>query len=1095
MKARKYILLAVTATIYTLYLTVLFTNVTVQTLSNEYEHEEEPAENRFLVGYNSAYTGDFYFINDSSTPMPYNKINMIAVEQPGIKNDTPVISSKTLEASEDVMHTQTFHKERPQPGPNNGNNMVLSKTQEGILKIHEGGSHSRTNIENVTRTKPRQSAASRHGVRTKRGPLTVREVLLLPPEPEPVPVPPTVKDRRIKTGNRNILQISPNSPETRVHLHKDVFTSKDAHFEQMIFKQSAGKTEEERGQTLAMSSHRLAQNENEPGSRGKHFKSGVFDRTRESDKHTSIPFLRQPEIPTTPTRSPAQQSASDKYNYIPFLRKPEIPTTPMTPNVEQKAFENIQHIQNVRPLSEPTSVTVIDDRIPESDISMVSYSSFGKQLDIPKLPTNAAKASDEVTSMPMKQLPQPVPASTPSYSKEQTQQELLYLDMEIDYKLESTMLRNGIFRVRKGDSKEPHSSHGFIKAKTMSIPVPRVLHNGTTNPKITVEENIDNNTKDKTVSHVLYLPAVTDRPATNPVSSLTKNSIEALLHASSRNATVKDKDGKDLGLEIHEGNADSGVVIRNLSEGGRVFTSQGETRNVQIEGIERSAGSRERHLLLPAFKYSPNGPGEYGASVFVDYEKLSDRNRLQYLEGYKQNYFNQFVSDMVPVRRRLLDDRPTSCRTKFYPGKLPEVSVIISFHNEAWSTLLRSVHSILDRSPPELLREIILVDDLSDKSYLKSPLEEYVATLVKVKLIRTKTRQGVARARLVGYSIALAPVLIFMDSHTECFPGWLEPLLEGISLDSTTVTFPVITPIDPHHFGSRTSLPTHRGGFSWKGLRFIWDDIPAHQQNRTETDPIRSPTIPGGVFAIDKDFFGKLGAFDPGLMFWGGENLELSFKVWMCNGSVHLLPCSQVGHVFRNSNPVTWPNGQNVANVNSARVAEVWMDDYKHYLYDASFLKPDNHGDTTSRQALRQRLRCHDFRWYMRNVYPEKQVPLRLVASGELRPTGTDQCVTSLNEQSRRLRLRPCRRQDENQLWQVTLQGDFQQNNTFVCTSDMTSLHLERTCAERHNWEYKKDGTMYHRLLHLCLQANPDGSIEITICDSSSSQQWNMMRT
>lgn len=56
------------------------------------------------------------------------------------------------------------------------------------------------------------------------------------------------------------------------------------------------------------------------------------------------------------------------------------------------------------------------------------------------------------------------------------------------------------------------------------------------------------------------------------------------------------------------------------------------------------------------------------------------------------------------------------CKEKRYDYySLPKTSVVIAFYNEAWSTLLRTVHSVLETSPDILLEEVILVDDYSDK--------------------------------------------------------------------------------------------------------------------------------------------------------------------------------------------------------------------------------------------------------------------------------------------------------------------------------------------------------------------------------------------
>ena len=63
--------------------------------------------------------------------------------------------------------------------------------------------------------------------------------------------------------------------------------------------------------------------------------------------------------------------------------------------------------------------------------------------------------------------------------------------------------------------------------------------------------------------------------------------------------------------------------------------------------------------------------------------------------------------------------------------------------------------------------------------------------------------------------------------------------------------------------------------------------------------PFPSPTLVGCAIAVERDYFMKLGAFDEGMRIWGGENIELGFRTWMCGGQVKTVTCSRVGHVFK----------------------------------------------------------------------------------------------------------------------------------------------------------------------------------------------------
>ncbi|XP_047934464.2 polypeptide N-acetylgalactosaminyltransferase 14 isoform X4 [Anser cygnoides] len=363
---------------------------------------------------------------------------------------------------------------------------------------------------------------------------------------------------------------------------------------------------------------------------------------------------------------------------------------------------------------------------------------------------------------------------------------------------------------------------------------------------------------------------------------------------------------------------------------------------------------------------------------FEERRYLSARKWKGGEDPYRLHAFNQRESERMPSDRAIRDTRHHRCLTLRYHQDLPPTSIIITFHNEARSTLLRTIRSVLNRTPVHLVHEIILVDDFSD-----DPDDcRLLAKLPKVKCLRNRQREGLIRSRIQGADVAQAGVLTFLDSHCEVNKDWLLPLLQRIKEDPTRVVSPVIDIINLDTFAYVAASSDLRGGFDWS-LHFKWEQLSPEQKAKRldPTKPIKTPIIAGGLFVINKAWFNHLGKYDNAMDIWGGENFEISFRVWMCGGSLEIIPCSRVGHVFRKKHPYVFPEGNaNTYIKNTKRTAEVWMDEFKQYYYAARPAAQGRPcGNIQSRVELRKRLKCHSFKWYLENVYPELRIPKELL--------------------------------------------------------------------------------------------------------------------
>jgi len=252
-------------------------------------------------------------------------------------------------------------------------------------------------------------------------------------------------------------------------------------------------------------------------------------------------------------------------------------------------------------------------------------------------------------------------------------------------------------------------------------------------------------------------------------------------------------------------------------------------------------------------------------------------------------------------------------------------------------------------------------------------------------------------------------------------------------------------------------------------------------------DPIQTPNLPGGNFAIDKEFFKILGQHDEVMDTLGFDNLELAIKAWTCGGRVEIVPCSHIGRVEKSIEAMSETMILNI----SMRTAAVLLDEYKIFFLDRIGAKTFDMGSVRHRKLIRQQLGCRPFSWYVEHIYPDLFIPDQSLATGEVRNPWSALCIDSgvtSEHFNQPVKLHPCHNMGGHQYWMFSKTGEIRRDEAcldYAGDGDRVILYPCHGGGGNQQWVLDRvKRRVRHRITRMCLTVSGDDTPAVPLPDS-----------